>query len=222
MVREGLIKIILQEMEDGNCDAAAAADASVGAAACAGGGAAAAAATAAPATRTLGGQGNTPAAASSMQSFQAQSGFFQQTAVGAAAGNLVLPPMDADVQRRQAEASADFELTAFRAVARSGIMPTQVSAVDAKGQPCERRTNPLKDFWLPRRYLFPYMALLARRTLCVPATSAASERLFSVAGLTVTAKRNRLNDSTVSLLVYLRSAWSAVKNWRSQDCSSQR
>jgi hypothetical protein len=93
------------------------------------------------------------------------------------------------------------------------LMPMYVAGVDANGQPYQRRTNPLKEFWLPCSTSLPRMAKLARRILCVPATSAPSERLFSVAGLTVTAKRNRLNDETVALLVFLHNAWPVVDEW---------
>ena len=40
----------------------------------------------------------------------------------------------------------------------------------------------------------------------MPATSASVERLFSVAGQVVTAKRARLDPSTVTLLVFLHEA----------------
>ena len=40
----------------------------------------------------------------------------------------------------------------------------------------------------------------------MPATSASVERLFSVAGQVVTAKRARLDPTTVTLLVFLHEA----------------
>jgi hypothetical protein len=48
------------------------------------------------------------------------------------------------------------------------------------------------------------LRLLARRYLCIPATSAACERVFSVAGLIVDDKRTRLASWNVEDLVFLR------------------
>ena len=47
------------------------------------------------------------------------------------------------------------------------------------------------------------MAILARKFLCVSASSAPAERLFSSAGNTQTKKRNRLNFANLEKLVYL-------------------
>ncbi|CAN0335282.1 unnamed protein product, partial [Scytosiphon promiscuus] len=60
--------------------------------------------------------------------------------------------------------------------------------------------NPLA-WWDERRGTFPLLHDLASRILCVPASSASSERLFSKAGLTLTAKRTRLTGSRVAQLV---------------------
>ena len=47
---------------------------------------------------------------------------------------------------------------------------------------------------------------LLTRYLAMPATSASVERLVSVAGQVVTARRARLNPATVTLLVFLHEA----------------
>ncbi|ELT95740.1 hypothetical protein CAPTEDRAFT_140410 [Capitella teleta] len=50
---------------------------------------------------------------------------------------------------------------------------------------------------------FPRIALLAKKYLAIPATSAPSERVFSTAGNIVTPKRSRLNPEKVNMLVFL-------------------
>lgn len=45
-----------------------------------------------------------------------------------------------------------------------------------------RAQDPL-DWWRENRANFPRLAILAQKFLCVPATSVASERFFSAAGL---------------------------------------
>ena len=62
-------------------------------------------------------------------------------------------------------------------------------------------------WWRARTAQYPKLSLVARKWLAVPASSAASERLFSSAGLTVTDKRTSLSSELVSSLVFLKSAW---------------
>lgn len=61
--------------------------------------------------------------------------------------------------------------------------------------------------WRKKATQYPTLALVARKWLAVPASSAASERLFSSAGLTVSKKRTRLGTERVSTLVFLKTAW---------------
>jgi len=61
--------------------------------------------------------------------------------------------------------------------------------------------------------LFPWLGLLARRVLAMPATSAAPERLFSTAGNVMTKKRSRLTCDSKEGLVYLHEVWPQVREW---------
>ncbi|CAM9556763.1 unnamed protein product, partial [Hapterophycus canaliculatus] len=62
--------------------------------------------------------------------------------------------------------------------------------------------NPLA-WWDSHQQSLPLLREIAMRVLCVPASSAASERLFSKAGLTETKLRNRLRGPKVAQLVTL-------------------
>ncbi|CAN0493112.1 unnamed protein product [Scytosiphon promiscuus] len=52
----------------------------------------------------------------------------------------------------------------------------------------------------------PHLAKLARKYLAVQASSAASERLFSQAGLVLTDKRNRMSGETAANVVFLHES----------------
>ena len=76
--------------------------------------------------------------------------------------------------------------------------------------------NPL--FWWQQRELkFPILSNLAKRFLCIPATSASSERLFSAAGLTIAKDRANLLPDNANLLLLLHENWDIANNYlRSQ------
>lgn len=62
-----------------------------------------------------------------------------------------------------------------------------------------RATNPL-TWWNDNQHRFPRLAKVAQSLLNVPATSTPAERVFSVAGLTVTKLRSCLKPSNVDVL----------------------
>ena len=70
--------------------------------------------------------------------------------------------------------------------------------------------NPL-EWWRLKAQQFPLLSELAIRYLCIPATSAPSERIFSSAGLTIAKERSRLDPSTANELVFLHETTPA---WR--------
>ena len=74
------------------------------------------------------------------------------------------------------------------------------------GLPRHKVSNPLA-WWLEHAATLPILARLARITLCVPATSAPSERLFSSAGLTIANDRAGLTPDNAADLVTLKSWW---------------
>lgn len=73
-------------------------------------------------------------------------------------------------------------------------MATECTSVDS---------DPL-SWWKYHEYLYPNLAVLAKRYLAIPATSVPSERVFSTAGDIVTATRSALSTDSVDKLVFLK------------------
>ena len=65
-------------------------------------------------------------------------------------------------------------------------------------------------YWASKEYKFPIIARMARDHLAIPATSAASECVFSVGGDIITKKRNRLGADNTRRLLCLRD-WGVLK-----------
>lgn len=66
----------------------------------------------------------------------------------------------------------------------------------------ERNGDPL-GWWQTYEKRLPQLSRLAKKYLCVPATSVASERHFSAAGRTVSKIRNRLLPETTDVLLFV-------------------
>ena len=63
--------------------------------------------------------------------------------------------------------------------------------------------DPLK-WWDVNKSQFPILAQLARKYLSIQATSGASERVFSDAGLIMSAKRTRMKEDLFEALIFLK------------------
>lgn len=63
--------------------------------------------------------------------------------------------------------------------------------------------NPLA-WWEKNGFQFPMLGRLAKRYLCVPATSVPAERVFSTAGDVVSSQRSALKPSHVDALIFLK------------------
>ena len=77
------------------------------------------------------------------------------------------------------------------------------------------------EFWRANKYKFPLLAQAAKKWLCVPASSAPSERAFSAGGGIVSYKRTKLQPEQVEKLLYIQQNYPKVqiKRWllTSQD-----
>jgi len=65
--------------------------------------------------------------------------------------------------------------------------------------------NPM-EWWRFNKEKYPVLAKMARKYLAIPATSVASERMFSVSGGVCTDKRGRLSDYAISDIVFCNYA----------------
>ena len=59
------------------------------------------------------------------------------------------------------------------------------------------------EWWSHNSLQFPNLAKLAKKYLCVPATSVPAEQIFSIAGEVVNNKRSSLKPENVDMLVFL-------------------
>lgn len=98
-------------------------------------------------------------------------------------------------------------------------VPTVNSAKDEVAryfdQPRERSIVDPFVWWKEHKQDYPLMAQLARKYLAMPATSVASERMFSFAGNTVSDKRTRLTCDAVSDIVFSRYATKCITSSKS-------
>jgi hypothetical protein len=70
--------------------------------------------------------------------------------------------------------------------------------------PLEDHVDPLL-WWQAQQGEFPILCQVARDYLCIQATSVSSEQAFSIAGLTISPLRNRLEDETARITLCLKS-----------------
>ena len=115
------------------------------------------------------------------------------------------PPPSQDSSSTSSSIWAKLDATAARpAMATSSSADVCRNQLDSylPGAGIARDGNPL-TWWAANRSTFPVVASVARKMLAVPATSVASERLFSKAGDVITKKRNHLSASKADKLCFL-------------------
>ncbi|XP_059379463.1 E3 SUMO-protein ligase ZBED1-like [Carassius carassius] len=96
---------------------------------------------------------------------------------------------------KRAATAAAATLTDEQKVESEMTIYLQEMAIDGEEDPL--------TWWKTNEIRFPFMARLARKYLCICATSTPSERVFSTAGSVVTPIRSLLKPDKVSMLVFL-------------------
>jgi hypothetical protein len=72
--------------------------------------------------------------------------------------------------------------------------------------------NPL-IWWQENEKSFPLIAVLAKKYLCIPATEASSERVFSTASLILTKTRNALSSDHAEDLIFCHDSLGVAESW---------
>ena len=67
-------------------------------------------------------------------------------------------------------------------------------------------TEPL-EWWKAAEGWFPLLSRVARSVLCIPASSATSERAFSAAGYIINKRRVNIHPDNVNKLLFIKSAY---------------
>jgi len=94
----------------------------------------------------------------------------------------------------------------------SDITNEEIALWRMRLQELKSHKNPLNEL---RRAssVVPWIALLGRKVLAIPATSAAPKRIFSPAGNIMTQKRARSSCDQLEELMYLHEVWLKVREW---------
>jgi len=65
--------------------------------------------------------------------------------------------------------------------------------------------NNIIQFWLDNKSILPKLYTVACQVLCVPASSVASERVFSIVGRLLEKRRTNLSPATVNSILSVHS-----------------
>lgn len=68
-------------------------------------------------------------------------------------------------------------------------------------------------FWKKHNESLPLLANVAKKFLCIPATSTSSERAFSFAGLLISARRNQLHPRNVERTLFIHDNYDLAKTF---------
>jgi hypothetical protein len=81
----------------------------------------------------------------------------------------------------------------------------EVEITEYLNEPNLQITHNVAEWWHSKSTYYPSLYKLALNYLIIPATSASSERVFSIAGYIMNGKRNRLSSNHLNISVFLHS-----------------
>ena len=89
--------------------------------------------------------------------------------------------------------------------------PQSISKMELEKYKAEpsSKLDPLQ-WWKEREIIFPNLKRLAKKYLCVPASSVPCERIFSLAGHIVSKKRSSLSPENIDLLIFLHKNYGKI------------
>ena len=97
-------------------------------------------------------------------------------------------------------------------------LPVAKSPIETEWDEYKSMQRPTKDDgagnilnWWKSNEKFPLLARIAQRWLCIPASSASSERAFSSCGSIVSCKRTQLQTEKVDMLLYIQRNYDCVE-----------
>ncbi|KAL5239010.1 hypothetical protein ACI65C_006420 [Semiaphis heraclei] len=82
---------------------------------------------------------------------------------------------------------------------------------DYKNKYFEVHDDNILEFWNNQKHIFPLLSILAKQILAIPASSASSERSFSVAGRVIEERRSCLGGNTVDGILFLNNHFNSQK-----------
>lgn len=140
---------------------------------------------------------------------------------GEASSGEISPDVSEPPAKRKAPASAMDLIFKSRPAAEAtntGNLTPEIDSYLAEQQ-LDVNADPLQ-WWASNAARFPSLSELARRVLCVPASSTPSERAFSTSGHVAEQRRATLKPENVNMLVVLNRNWQAFRNLPSTSASA--
>jgi hypothetical protein len=85
----------------------------------------------------------------------------------------------------------------------------------------DKTINPL-TWWKGKVDVFPIMSKVARQVLCIPATSAPAERVFSAAGHTISQNRASLRSDNAASIIFFHDSWNVMEEIETESRKRKR